>query len=301
MPNETTDFIPQPGAQSFEWQIEGQSLNVAFDVAGAGPPILLLPGMGPASTRAEMWPVARQLQDRFEIFSVDLPGFGASPQPSIRWQPEHYRAFLTDFCAHQFDVPVGVVAVGHTSTYVLQVARDRPETWSRIVMIGPTWRGPQSTSRHLPSSLYPMLRRFVELPLVGEALYRLSVVPTELERLFRTRLYGSMANITPRLITEKRRVAHQKNARFAVGAFLTGALDAILDPADYTQLIADQLVPILAVCGHETPASCWQDIAFLLQRPEVTLSRIPGALAPHEEHPAPVSRLLSDFFSNRSV
>ncbi|MBT7861361.1 MAG: alpha/beta hydrolase, partial [Gemmatimonadetes bacterium] len=258
---------------------------------------LLLPSLGPASTRAQMWPLARQLQDDFETFTVDWPGFGAGPHPRFAWQPAHYRAFLVDLCAELFDGPIRVAAAGHASTYALQVAAEHPATWSRIAMIAPTWRCPLSTTLGTHRWLWAGLRRFVGLPGIGETLYRLTVAAPVLNRLYQTHLFGDATKVTPRLIEEKGRVCRQPNARYAATAFITGALDPVPNATDYEELIGRQLVPILAVCGLETPPRPWREMAILLKRPEVTVNRIPGALAPHEEHPAPVSRMLEEFFT----
>ena len=99
----------------------------------------------------------------------------------------------------------------------------------------------------------------------------------------------------PRLIEEKSRVARQKNARYATAAFVTGGLDPVRSREAFLELIDGALVPILAVCGTETPPRSWEEMAAIFGRPGVTVSRVPGALAPHEEQPAPVSRAVSDF------
>ena len=283
------------GTHSFAWQCQGRALDVQYDVAGSGNPVLLLPAMGPVSTRAEMWPMARRLEHRLQTVVVDWPGFGAAPRPRVRWRQDLYRAFLADFCARVFDGPVPVVAVGHSCVYVLQQARDRPASWSRIVMIAPTWRGPLPTAIGDHRRLYALLRRLVELPLLGEALYRCGVASPMLARMYRTHAYGNAEKVTPRLITEKVRVARQRNARYAAAAFHTGALDPVGDQAAFLELVEHLLVPVLTVCGTETPAPYWREMAALFQRPEVTVSRVPGALAPHEENPAPVSRAVEDF------
>jgi pimeloyl-ACP methyl ester carboxylesterase len=270
-------------------------MDVQYNVTGDGPPVLLLPAPGAVCTRAEMWPLARQLERRFYTVAVDWPGFGAAPRPRVHWQREFYQTFLADFCEQIFDGPVAVVAAGHSCAYTLQVAHDRPATWSRIALIAPTWRGPLPTALGDQSWLLAPLQRLLALPVLGEVLYRISVAPPLLAFMYRNHVYGSADRVTPRLITEKGQVARQRNGRYASAAFITGALDAVRSRADFLELIDQALVPVLAVCGTHTPARAWQEMATLCQRTDVTVSRVPGALAPHEEHPAPVSRAVTDF------
>jgi len=242
-----------------------------------------------------MWAVARQLGRRFRTVAIDWPGFGVSPRPRLRWRPELYRSFLADLCDHLFDGPAAVVAAGHAAGYVLRLAGDRPATWSRIALIAPTWRGPLPAAMGDRRRLYAIPRRLMELPVLGEVLYRLSVTPRVLDRMYRAHVYADPSQVTPRLIEEKGRLARQKNARYAAAAFLTGGLDPVRDRAAFLELVDGTLVPILAVCGTATPDRSWQEMATLLKRPGVTVTRVPGALAPHEEHPAPVSRAVEGF------
>ena len=195
MHNEIPGTNPQtrdaPTAPTFAWQVRGRAISVAYDVAGDGPPVLLLPAMSTVSTRAEMYPLARQLQRRFRTVTVDWPGFGAVSRPRLRWRPEFYAAFLRDFCEHLFDGPVAVAAAGHSCAYVLQLARDRPATWSRIILIAPTWLGPLPVVMGDYRRAYSLLRRLVELPLLGEAIYRLNTASPVLARMYREHVYGN--------------------------------------------------------------------------------------------------------------
>lgn len=270
-------------------------MAVPYEVAGSGRPVLLLPALSTVSTRAEMWTAARLLSRHFRTVTVDWPGFGASSRPRLRWKPELYQGFLADFCDHLFREPAAVVAAGHAAGYVLQLARDRPAAWSRIALIAPTWRGPLPTVMGDHRRVYAILRRLVEMPVLGEALYRLNVTAPVLARMYRGHVFADPSRVTSRLLAEKQRVARQKNARYAAAAFVTGGLDPVRDRSSYLQLVDDALVPILAVCGTDTPTRSWREMAALFGRPGLKICRVPGALAPHEEHPAPVCRALEDF------
>ena len=190
---------------------------------------------------------------------------------------------------------VAVVAAGHSAAYVMQLAGHRPAAWSRIALIAPTWRGPLPTVLGCHRWLLALPRHLLQLPLLGEGLYRLSVMPTVLARMYRSHVYGNPDGVTQRLIAEKGLIARQRFARYASAAFFTGALDAVHTRTEFLGLVDHLLVPLLAVCGSQTPTRSWQEMAALCTRSDVLVNRVPGALAPHEEHPAPVSRAVVDF------
>jgi pimeloyl-ACP methyl ester carboxylesterase len=54
-------------------------MDLAFDRRGTGDPLVLLHGIG--SRRQAFAPVLEALAAEFEVFAVDMPGFGASPAP----------------------------------------------------------------------------------------------------------------------------------------------------------------------------------------------------------------------------
>jgi len=54
-------------------------MNLVFDRRGSGEPLVLLHGIG--SRWQAFAPVLDSLAEQFEVFAVDMPGFGASPAP----------------------------------------------------------------------------------------------------------------------------------------------------------------------------------------------------------------------------
>ena len=61
-----------------------RTVDIAYDIAGHGPPVLLLPAMSTVSTRAEMGALAHRLERQFRTVTVDWPAFGASSRPRLR-------------------------------------------------------------------------------------------------------------------------------------------------------------------------------------------------------------------------
>jgi pimeloyl-ACP methyl ester carboxylesterase len=67
-------------------------MTIAFDIHGAGAPLVLLHGLG---SRRGVWdPVVDAVARERRVFAVDLPGFGASPPESFEPTVEGYVARL---------------------------------------------------------------------------------------------------------------------------------------------------------------------------------------------------------------
>ncbi len=79
------------------WFDDGAT-RVYYEEAGAGDPLLLLPGWG--GTIDELAPVRAALAPRFRVIAADVPGSGTSgPQPRT-YTPTYYLAALGALPAH---------------------------------------------------------------------------------------------------------------------------------------------------------------------------------------------------------
>lgn len=69
-------------------QVSINNLNINFQVYGSGMPIVLLHGWGDC---ADNWYIfAQAIAHKYQVFLVDLPGFGGSDSPPVPWSVEDY-------------------------------------------------------------------------------------------------------------------------------------------------------------------------------------------------------------------
>jgi len=73
--------------------LDGTVIN--YEVAGQGPPLLLLHGWG--GRIGSMQPVANALLDLRTCYMVDFPGFGESAPPPEPWSITEYADCLVSF------------------------------------------------------------------------------------------------------------------------------------------------------------------------------------------------------------
>ena len=74
-------------------------VTIAYDIIGAGPPVLLLHGF--PQTRALWARVVPRISDRFTVVTADLRGYGASSKPKATPDLSNYgfRAMAGDMLA----------------------------------------------------------------------------------------------------------------------------------------------------------------------------------------------------------
>jgi pimeloyl-ACP methyl ester carboxylesterase len=259
----------------------------------------LLPALSSISTRAEMHGLARALAPDFRCIIPDWPGFGLD---AVRLRaealtPALLTGFLGVFAQQLGGQPSPVIAAGHSAAYVLTVAAETPERFSHIVLAAPTWRGPLPTAMgEHRRPLWRRLRRAVETPVVGPALFRLNMSAPVMRRMMRAHVYSDPAFMTAERIAAKSAVTRRRGARFATAAFVTGELDLVRRQEDFLRLFAGRgLPPVLVLIGTATPQKSRAAMEALAAQPGLRVERIPGSLAAHEEYPQVVGEAVRPF------
>ena len=133
-------------------------------VAGQGPPILLLHGLGGSW---HWWrPAMAALANEFTVCAIDLPGAGSSSPLTVRPQPETYKALVGQLL-ERLDLGSAIV-VGHSlGGYVaVQAAIQRTPGVRAIALVAPFGFGPIRSG----------LLRLLSFPVVGELLMRLGTL-----------------------------------------------------------------------------------------------------------------------------
>lgn len=288
-------------SHGFEWTHDGEPWTTRFDIVGQGRDALLLPALSSISTRAEMHPLAGALAADFRCLIPDWPGFGldaAERSRATALTPALLAGFLRAFTARMGEsTPLVVVAAGHSAAYVMTLVADEPARFSHIVLAAPTWRGPLPTAMgEHRRPLWRRVRRAVETPIVGPALFRLNMSGPVIRRMIRAHVYSDPTFLTGERMAAKAAVTRRRGARFATAAFVTGELDLVRRQEDFHRLFAAPgLPPVLVLIGTATPPKSRAAMDALAALPGLASERIPGALAAHEEYPEEVADALRRF------
>ena len=89
-----TEKTTQEGADRV--QIEVNGIQTSYELQGtAGLPVLILPGWG--ATAPVYRAIAGQLAENHLVYTLDLPGFGVTPEPPQAWSVDDYAEFVIAF------------------------------------------------------------------------------------------------------------------------------------------------------------------------------------------------------------
>ena len=270
--------------------VAGHAVPTPCDRIGAGPDVLLLPALSTISSRAEMAELADNLAWDHRCLIPDWPGFGAHSRARLPLNPATFHAYL-DALLKAAPGPYAIgVGAGHAAGYLVAAARPHPKPFARLVLVAPTWRRPLPTVMGPErQGLFTAIRRAVEAPVLGDALYALNIRPKVIGRMMRAHVYGDPAHVPDALVADKTAITRQRGARFGTAAFVTGGLDPVPSREAFLGLFGETLPPIRVLRPAHAPRRSGAEMDALAASGFVEVRPVPGALSPHEEHAAEVA------------
>ncbi len=204
-----------PGEEKrYSWR-DGE---IGYAMRGDGPPLLLLHGIYATSCGFEMRRVFAPFAERHRVYCPDLLGFGLSDHPAMDYTPETYMSLIRDFVQDVIGGPCTVVASSLTCAYVVQLAYDRKELFTRLVLSTPT--GIEQLADTERNSAKDAAYNLVKSPVVGEALFNALVSRASIRLFLEKQTYYDPAFVTEEMLDYSYTAAHQRNARYAPAAFV---------------------------------------------------------------------------------
>jgi pimeloyl-ACP methyl ester carboxylesterase len=265
---------PTPGrAEQFTWS-EGK---IHYTVAGDGPALLLVHGIGVTASSFEMRYLAEPLARAFRVYTIDLLGFGLSDRPRIRYSAALYVRLLHDFLHAVVGPGAALIACGASGAYAITVATEHPDLARALVISSPA---PVAGEGELPAPMQRAADALLHTPVLGQSLFHAMTARNGIRAHLRDRAYSNPDLVTESMVDTQYAMAHQPNARYAAQAYLAGKLDL-----DVRGPLATLLQPLLLVFGaRSVPPPQGQAAAYVRCNPraQVLLLERSGSL-PHEE------------------
>lgn len=124
------------GALADSWDYNGTP--VSYTRAGAGLPVVQVHGIGAgASSEQTQYQVQTLVDAGYEVYSIDLPGWGESIGPAQLFTGPYYAEVVTAFLREV--VPAPAVLVGHSlgASYAIGAAAAAPDRVTALVLNAP--------------------------------------------------------------------------------------------------------------------------------------------------------------------
>jgi len=266
-------------------------LGLHYFVQGRGPAVALVHGLG--GFAASWGPTMEALSGRATVLALDLPGFGRSAKPRVRYGLELFAAALDGFLRAMGVGQVGLVGHSLGASVALTYALAHPDRVDRMAFVGGLVPG-------FPYRLSPVFRALA-LPGLGEALALCgcaAVYRAALARCF----HRPRADEIAFLVTCDYATRNGWDARAAYLSTVRAVReDCDVRGPEYRRALRAFTTPILMIHGRQdpvVPAAHCQEVAQDLPRSETRWVEACGHF-PQLEHPDPVNGWLSQFLVAR--
>lgn len=261
----------------------------AYRVAGTGPALLLLHGLGCDHTT---WlPVFDRLAQSYTVIAPDLLGHGVSAKPRADYSVGGYANGMRDLLTVLEIDKVTVVGHSFGGGVAMQFAYQFPERTQRLVLVASGGLGPEVTPiiRAITTPGYHELIGALTVPgvrhIIGSSLRMLSRIPNP-----HTRDLDEVAAIFDTFADSRARAAIRHVVRGCVD--WSGQIVTMSDRAYLTESM-----PVCVVWGAEDrviPASHAGNAARLMASARVEVIDDAGHF-PHKDHPERFVHVLDSF------
>ena len=278
----------EPALDADRHETNGRSGRLGYYVAGSGKPVLLIHSINAAGSAYEMRPIFEKLRgEEYRVYAVDLPGFGTSDRNPRRYDVRLFVDAVHDMLdvagEHQADEPVHVTALSLAAEFAARAATERPARFRTLSLITPTGFNQGSDmlrKAHATRELPGFSAVFEGMPW-SKPLYRLLTSKRSI-RYFLERTYGSQ-DIDEGLWEYAYLTTHQKNARHAPYAFLSGRLFS----KDIRTVYERLELPVWLGHGTRGDFGDFSEAAWTQNRDNWTVAAFAAGALPHFEVPDP--------------
>ena len=189
---------------------------------GKGLPVLMLHGVYEGASSYEWRKNFDSLSEHFNVYALDLLGFGLSDKPRIDYTGQKYIEQISQFIREVIKEPCAVVASSLSSAYAVQAASDLPDLVQSLILVCPT--GLRRLSKE-PGAKTELAYQLLHAPLVGTTVHNALTSVASLRFYLMNQTYFDPSYVDDEMIEHYFTVSHQYGSQNAPPAFISGLLN----------------------------------------------------------------------------
>ncbi len=298
----THPVIP-PAQDGAYWQWRGYRVHyVQAGKAGTypeRPPLLFVHGFG-ASTDHWRKNIA-ELQSSFEVYALDLIGFGRSSKPSSGYSPDLWRDQIADFITNVIGRPAVVAGNSIGGYSSLFTGATRPDAIAGVCMLNGVGSFSEQTTDSNPNpfqaAIGQLIKTVVLSPVPSWVIFQFVRNKSYIRRTLE-QVYVNKLEVTDQLIEDIYRPATDPEAPAAFAALFKAERGEYVDT-----LLSEMTCPLLLIWGDADP---WMDTyargaLFQKHYADIEEHHLNAGHCPHDDAPVEVNKLLRDWVLNTVV
>ena len=199
----------------YEWRFG----KIRYIKKGSGTPLLLIHDLTPGSSNYEFHKLIEALSKNYEVYALDLIGYGLSEKPNMTYTNYLYVQLLIDFIKNVIGKRTNILATGDAAPIAVMACHNDPEVIGKMIYINP-----QSLYQlnQIPSKQTKALKLLIDCPIIGTFVYNLLTNRSTLERNFTEEYFHNPINIEEKDILTYLESAHTPNytSKYAFSSYI---------------------------------------------------------------------------------
>ena len=260
------------------------------------PPLLLVHGFG-ASTDHWRKNISELSQD-FEVYAIDLLGFGRSQKPAWQYSGNLWRDQLHDFITEKIQRPTVIAGNSLGGYSSLCIAADYPQSVAGVILLnsaGPfTDTNPLGAKKVNPiqKAITPALQTVLRQPWANQLLFTFVRQKSRIRSTLK-KVYLDQSAVTDQLVEDIYRPSCDQGAAQVFASVFSTPQGKIVD-----ELLGAMTCPLMTIWGEGDPwmNSRARSAKFREFYPSLTEHYINAGHCPHDESPQIVNKLIRDWY-----
>jgi pimeloyl-ACP methyl ester carboxylesterase len=260
------------------------------------PPLLLVHGFG-ASTDHWRKNISELSQD-FEVYAIDLLGFGRSQKPAWQYSGNLWRDQLHDFITEKIQRPTVIAGNSLGGYSSLCVAADYPQSVAGVILLnsaGPfTDTNPLGAKKVNPiqKAIAPALQTVLRQPWANQLLFTFVRQKSRIRSTLK-KVYLDQSAVTDQLVEDIYRPSCDQGAAQVFASVFSTPQGKKVD-----ELLGTMTCPLMTIWGEGDPwmNSRARSAKFREFYPSLTEHYINAGHCPHDESPQIVNKLIRDWY-----
>ena len=260
------------------------------------PPLLLVHGFG-ASTDHWRKNISELSQD-FEVYAIDLLGFGRSQKPAWQYSGNLWRDQLHDFITEKIQRPTVIAGNSRGGYSSLCIAADYPQSVAGVILLnsaGPfTDTNPLGAKKVNPiqKAITPALQTVLRQPWANQLLFTFVRQKSRIRSTLK-KVYLDQSAVTDQLVEDIYRPSCDQGAAQVFASVFSTPQGKKVD-----ELLGAMTCPLMTIWGEGDPwmNSRARSAKFREFYPSLTEHYINAGHCPHDESPQIVNKLIRDWY-----
>ena len=288
---QTVDLSSNTSLNGQYWQWQGY--NIYYVQAGKQqsnhPPLLLIHGFG-ASTDHWQKNIA-QLQEHFEVWAIDLLGFGRSGKPELQYSGDLWRDQLKDFITEIIGQPVVLAGNSLGGYAALCVASQCPETSKGLILLNSAGPFSDTQKASKPNIIQKTIRSVLLQPWASNLLFQYMRRPKNIRKTL-NKVYYNQEAVTDKLVDDIHRPSCDPGAAQVFASVFKTPQGETVD-----KLLEQLSHPLLMLWGEKDPWMNTQERGEKYRQyyPNLTEHYLEAGHCPHDEIPDRINQLIKDW------